>query len=222
MDDRPATERDDAREGAVFEPVPLRATGRPPILLAVLLAVIGGAVALGMAGRPSESPAPAPLQGAAAAAPSPLAVKKAPAARTPRPRGSPPSAAVKLLQLDLRPDERHLFVHGDVFSLDAFIVVVSLEDRGTVTASRTVSMPGGSTAFLTGANPRFDVLFDLPPDAAPGSIWIRANTYDSHGDLVASVREPMRPESAAVMVGLSGRSGFGLFAGDGETFAAGR
>jgi hypothetical protein len=109
-----------------------------------------------------------------------------------------------------------------VFSLDAFIVVVSLEDRGRVTATRTVSMPGGSTAFLTGANPRFDVLFDLPADAAPGSIWVRANTYDSHGDLVASMREPLGPVRKADAVLSPRNGGFGLFGGTGDQFAGGR
>ncbi len=221
MDDRRDPEHGDARDGAVFEPAPLH-PGRPPILPAVLLLVIGAGVALGVAGRSVESRAPVPPQAGLSAPASPLVLEVAPPSRTARPRVPPPAAVTELLQLDLRSDERRVFVHGDVFSLDAFIVVVSLEDRGRVTVTRTVSMPGGSTAFLTGANPRFDVLFDLPADAAPGSIWVRANTYDSHGDLVASMREPLGPVTEADAV-LPPRDGsFGLFGGPGDQFGGGR
>ena len=105
------------------------------------------------------------------------------------PRSPDLSVVPELMRIDMRPNGRHLFVHGDVFSLEAFIVVVSLEDRGVVTDTVTVSMPGGSTAFLTDANPRFHARFDMP-DAAPiGSIWVRANAYDTHGDLILSLRQ---------------------------------
>lgn len=200
MDDRRAPDRDDAAEGAVFVPARLRAGGRPPILPGAVLLGMIAAVAVGVAGRSSGTTPIVRSEvalGSTPASPS----WEVPGTTRPeaRPRASARGRPVELLRLDLVRHEPHLFVHGDVFSLDAFIVVVSLEEGGRVTATRTVDMPGGSTAFLTGANPRFDVRFDLPAGAAAGRIWVRANTYDSHGDLVASMREPLRQDGAGGM-----------------------
>jgi hypothetical protein len=189
MDDRRG--QDDAPDEAVFTPAPLRAGGRPPVFLAgaaLVIVVLVGAATLDRLG--GDRPRPAAFQPLATASAG-IPADTAPPARTSRPR--PPGLTVvpALIRIDVRPDGRHLFVHGDVFSLEAFIVVVSLEDQGVVTDTQTVNMPGGSTAFLTDANPRFYARFDMPRRAPAGSVWVRASAYDTRGDLVVSLRQPV-------------------------------
>ncbi len=193
MDDRRGL--DDAPDEAVFTPAPLRPRGRPPILVArvalVIVALVGAATLDRLGG---DGPPPAAFEPLVATSDSVAAGTRAPA-RTPRPRSTGPALVPELIRFDARPDGRHLFVHGDVFSLDAFVVVVALEDRGVITASRTVNMPGGSTAFLTEANPRFMARFDMPRRAPAGSVWVRAAAYDTDGDLVVSLRQPVMAEA---------------------------
>lgn len=193
MDDRHG--QDIPPDEAVFAPARLRAGGRPPILVAgvaLAIAALVGAATLDGLGRDRSVPGTA-VPAAAMTAPAAVAAGVEPTTRTSRSSQSqgPPigTATPELMKIDLRPSGGHLFVHGDVFSLEAFIVVVSLEDRGVVTATRTVSLPGGSTAFLTDANPRFQALFDMPSEPPTGSIWVRANAYDTHGDLILSLRQ---------------------------------
>lgn len=193
MDDR--RRKDDQPDEAVFAPVPLSARGRPPIILAgvalAIVAAVSAATLEGVGGDPSIPAGVVPAV-TAVTAPQALAARTELPTRSSRPpRPAQPTVTPELIRLDLRPSGRHLFVHGDVFSMDAFIVVVSLEERGVVTETRTVSMPGGSTAFLTDANPRFQARFDMPQEARVGFLWVRANAYDSHGDLILSLREPV-------------------------------
>jgi hypothetical protein len=114
--------------------------------------------------------------------------------RTSRPATG--EAAPALLQVEASPNGTHVFVNGDVFSMAAFRVELSLEAGGTVTATRSVSMPGGSTAFLTGANPRFQVQFDVPAEV--GALWVNAIAYDVAGVVVASLRQPVRSRVVAL------------------------
>jgi len=194
MDDRRG--QDDAPDEAVFTPAPLRPRGRPPILVAgvalVIVALVGAAT-LDQRGR--HRPAPAGFEPLVTTTDAVAAGTTRPAG-TPRPRPRGPAGVPELIRLDARPIGRHLFVHGDVFSLDAFTVVVALEDQGVVTATETVRMPGGSTAFLTDANPRFQARFDMPRRAPAGSVWVRANAYDTHGDLILSLRQPVPAEAS--------------------------
>jgi hypothetical protein len=192
MDDRRRTDGGDRGDGATFEPVRLRPGGRAPTLLVGGVLAIALTAAAGVLDRGPEPPV-APITerpliaqpvGVASAAPRPSHRHSAAVSRSPR-------TAADLMLLDVRPDGRHLFVHGDVFSLDALVVVVSLEAGGAPLETRRVKLPGGSTSFLTGANPRFDIRFDMPGDAAPGSHWVRASTYDADGVPVASLREPV-------------------------------
>ena len=83
-----------------------------------------------------------------------------------------------------------------MFSLDAFVVVVSLEEKGVVTATEAVNMPGGSTAFLTDANPRFRARFDMPKRARAGTVWVYANAYGTNGALIVSLRQPVVAEAS--------------------------
>lgn len=199
MDDRRGL--DDAPDEAVFTPAPLRARGRPPILVAgvaLVIVALVGAAALGRLG--GDRPPPAAFEPLVTTSDAVAAGTRTPArtrvpARTPGPRPTGPALVPELIRFDARPDGRHLFVHGDVFSLDAFVVVVALEDRGVITATRTVNMPGGSTAFLTEANPRFMARFDMPRRASAGTVWVRAAAYDTDGDLVVSLRQPVMAEA---------------------------
>ncbi len=191
MDDRRG--RGGRLDEATFAPAPLRARGRPPILgagVAIVIVALVGAAMLDRLGDERSVPGaslPGLSTSAAIAGDSPLPTRPS---RPSRPSGPAiPTIRPQLMKLDLRPDGRHLFVYGDVFSLEAFIVVVSLEDRGVVTDTVTLSMPGGSTAFLTDANPRFQARFDMPAGAPIGSVWVRANAYDTHGDLMLSLRQ---------------------------------
>ena len=209
MDDRGG--RDD-REGAVFVPAPLRARGRPPILGAGMVLAVGALVVIGALDQ-LDAPGPGTAEGVPDASAAAVIVTDTPRPASTRTARAPISAPPDdLIKLDLRPDGRHLFVHGDVFSLEAFIVVVSLEDQGVVAETRTVSMPGGSTAFLTDANPRFQARFDMPDEASSGSLWVRANAYDTHGDLILSLRQ----EVLLAVHSSPGRAGNGDF----ELFAA--
>lgn len=188
MDDRRG--QDDGLDEAVFAPAPLRARGRPPIVGAgvalVVLALVAAAALDRLGGGRFVPGEPLP----ALATPAALAAASQVPTRSSRPPGPGiPTVRPEFMKLDVQPHGRHLFVHGDVFSLEAFIVVVSLEDRGVVTDTVSVSMPGGSTAFLTDANPRFQARFDMPDEAPIGSIWVRANAYDTHGDLILSLRQ---------------------------------
>jgi hypothetical protein len=185
---------------AVFAPARLAAGRRTWLPIAAFVLVVAGLIGAGTVldrlDPTDRSVAPVAQQ------PGPSAGVALATATPPRTTG-PQVARIRptLLAIDARPFGSHVFVNGDVFSLDAFLVVVSLEAHDTVTATHKVRMPGGSTAFLTEANPRFLVLFDVPD--APGQLWIRANAYDAHGDIVASLREPVlarnadQPSSAA-------------------------
>ena len=146
MDDRRG--QHDAPDEAVFTPAPLRPRGRPPILVAgvalVIVALVGAATLDRVGGL---RPAPVEIEPVVMESEA-VAIGTQPPARISRPPRSPGLTGVpELIKLDLRPNGRHLFVHGDVFSLEAFIVVVSLEEHGVVTDTQTVSMPGGSTAL---------------------------------------------------------------------------
>ena len=97
------------------------------------------------------------------------------------------SPAGSVIRVDVTPDGRHLFVHGEVLTNRVMLVVVSLRDRlGRTSEIRSVDIPGGSTAFRLGAVDRFDVQFDrpLPKDAAGATIWVTC--YDRFGAVVGS------------------------------------
>ena len=89
-------------------------------------------------------------------------------------------------------------MHGDVFSTAVVNVVVSLEDSaGSVVDSRSASVPGGSTAFRLGPNPRFDVRFDVPDELMADGLWIRANAFNAGGTSIGTTREPVVPPRVA-------------------------
>jgi hypothetical protein len=196
MHDRPGP--DDAHDGAVFEPAPIRPGKGPPILLAGMAIAFGALVVMGaLEGLDGTSAVPADRD-AAVTAPVAVATRTPRPARTAQPPG--PAPALPILALEPRPAGSHLFVHGDVFSLGVIVVTVSLEDvDGAVTATRSVRLQGGSTAFRLAPNARFDVRFDVPDELMGEGLWVRANAYDARGRIIGSFRVPVRRPSNVVL-----------------------
>ena len=110
------------------------------------------------------------------------------AVSTTEPRAVEPSIVpADLLRIDATPVGRHLFVHGEVFSLRVSVVIVSLRDIGGRTLEiRTLDMPGGSTAFRIGSVNRFEVRFDLPDPETADSVIVQASGYDAGDDRIVS------------------------------------
>jgi hypothetical protein len=153
-------------------------------LLVAVVALIGSAI---LAAAPGRTDQPDAALVAPPSEPVATVVETASPRGTSRPATG--GAAPALLQVEARPNGRYVFVNGDVFSMAAFRVEISLEAGDTVAATRSVNLPGGSTAFLTGANPRFQVQFDVPAEV--GALWITATAYDLGGDIVASLHQPV-------------------------------
>jgi hypothetical protein len=197
MHDRPGP--DDARDGAVFAPTPIRAGKRPPVLLAGMALAFGALVAAGALDGLGGTSAVPDDRDAVVTAPVAVATRTPRPERTAQPPGPAPS--LPLLALDPRPAGSHLFVHGEVFSLGVIVVTVSLEDAaGTVSATRSVKLQGGSTAFRLAPNARFDVRFDVPDELMGEGLWVRANAYDARGQAIGSFRVAV-PRSSNVVLG---------------------
>ena len=183
-------------EGAVFAPTRVRGTRGPRILAGLVVVAIGGLIALGAFDKLAE-PAPdgqqvalgGPSGGAAtASATDPHRDSRPPAhgsAPSARPSGGGPDA---LIALDVRPAGSHLFVHGDVYSLDIVRVVVRVADAGGhVAARQAIDIPGGSTAFMLGAVPRFDAHFLLPDEVQADGFSVSATAIDASGQRLFTV-----------------------------------
>jgi hypothetical protein len=209
-DDRGSAIRQD---GAVFAPASVRPGRRPGFVAVGIVVALGGLVAVGaldrLAGRDeSQSGHDGMLPPAAEVRPTPEPlVSRAPTTpqeRTDRfvngPEVPPDLPPTGVLALDLRPAGSHLFVHGDVFSLDVARVSVDLEDSGgsLVTARESVEIPGGSTAFRLGAVPRFDVQFSVPDEVMGEGMWIAVTAYSDAGSTLATVRQ-LVPRTLDVM-----------------------
>jgi hypothetical protein len=178
-----------AEDGAVFAPVRIRGARRPRILASLVILAISGLVAIGALDRGAAPPGTATGAGAAEA-PAASGAAPTPHSTPNRPRASGPvSGAVdalgggaRYMELAIRPAGGDLFIHGDVFSLEVARVSVRLEDpAGNVAATRSVDIPGGSTAFRIGSVPRFEVHFTLGDDAQAVGFMISATALDSAG-----------------------------------------
>jgi hypothetical protein len=189
MDERRAEEP--GPDEAVFAPARI-ARRRTPILgLAV-------AAAIGIAGFALVGA----LDGAGDAA---TGDEKPPATRlidVAAPREVPPSlpgqvaASGRLLDLRATASGDTVLVHGDVFTLDAAVIVVSIADAADeVLEVRSVDMPGGSTAFRIGANDRFLEAFEIEGWPAARAASVTADAYDSLGLIIASARTSVRPSA---------------------------
>jgi hypothetical protein len=58
-----------------------------------------------------------------------------------------------------------------------------------VAATRSVEVPGGSTAFLIGAVPRFDVHFFLPDEVQADGFVVSATALDAKGRRLSTVEQ---------------------------------
>ena len=175
MDDQPRP--DAAEDGAVFASVKVTGRRRPRILASVLVVAIGGLIAVGAFDRGVAPPQAASVADATAAAKPPATAR--PTAQAFRSREAP---AAQLMDLAIRPAGPDLFVHGDVFSLDVARVTIRLEDSsGDVAQTKSVDIPGGSTAFRIGAVPRFDVHFLLATEVQADGFMVSATALDAAG-----------------------------------------
>jgi len=183
LDDQPRPGA--AEDGAVFAPVRVKGARRPRLLALLAVAGVGGLVAVGALDRGAAPPRAAAAADATAAADAPVtpvpSAQAFPSSRPPS-RGSIQGPAASVIDLAIRPAGSHLFIHGDVFSLDVARVTVRLEDSaGNVTATTSVDIPGGSTAFRIGAVPRFDVHFLLADEVQADGFMVSATALDSAG-----------------------------------------
>lgn len=181
MSTSPAHENRDplAPDGAVFAPTVVRKARGPRALAGIVVVALGALVAIGALDR-GGTPEPNGVAIATDVAP----VTPAPSAQ----RG--PAIFDGLVQLDLRPAGSRLFVHGDVYSLNVVVVVLSIEDAaGHVADQRSVHLQGGSTAFRLGANTRFDALFDVPDELMGEGLWVHADAYDTRGRIVEAQQQ---------------------------------
>ena len=202
MDDRSdSAARDD---GATFAPARVRSSRAPRILASVVVVAVGAMIAVGALDRgpDGDSAVVTPASEAPAAT---VRVQTAQSSRPPpRPTSRPLASAAgspngQIFDLDVRPAGSHLFIHGDVFSLEVSRVRVRLEDAaGHVAATRAVDLPGGSTAFLIGAVPRFDVHFFLPDEIQADGFVVSATALDGKGHRLATVEQRI-PRAAVSM-----------------------
>jgi hypothetical protein len=205
MSTSPADEDRDpgAPEGAVFAPSMVRQARGARALAGIVVVAVGALIAIGELDRVA-GPEPASVAVTSAdPAPTALAPTALPSSRRssrPPPLGSiaatgsqhGPPASDGLLQLDVRPAGSRLFVHGDVYSLEVKIVVLSIEDAaGHVADVRSVRLQGGSTAFQLGPNPRFDAMFDVPDELMGEGLWVQANAYDPQGRIIEAQLQPV-------------------------------
>lgn len=189
MDDQPVPSA--SEDIAVFAPTRVRGARRSRILASIVVVALGGLVAVGALDRQADPNGTSAI----AASLAPAATLRAQTARSSRP---PPRASLgthgqavdAVLRIDVRPAGSHLFIHGDVFSLDVARVSVTVEDSaGHVAATKAVEVPGGSTAFRLGAVPRFDIHFFLPDEVQADGFVVSATALDSAGHKLATLAE---------------------------------
>jgi hypothetical protein len=205
----PAIEEDGERrlreEGAVFAPTRVRGARGQRVLASLVVVALGGLIGVGALDNVAE-PQPdgqqialvGPSIGAAPASTTDPHRDSRPPPHGGLPTGAPHGAAhLSLMDLDLRPAGSHLFVHGDLYSLDIVRVVVKLEDSaGQVAARQIVDIPGGSTAFMLGAVPRFDAHFFLPDEVQADGYSISATALDAKGHRLVTVARPVARATA--------------------------
>jgi hypothetical protein len=182
---------------------------RPPLVVLGWVAILGGIVALGLSGRPTQSGATATASKALVTAVGKIADATASplppflqffTATTP-PRFDPgsqtfPASGVVVtsapgpiaLQASRHPST--VYVHGDVFAQQVTWVFVSLQSLdGQVGGWASVSIPGAAGDGRDHRPAlRFDVELAIPTGLATGVLVVQANAYNASGSLVASTR----------------------------------
>jgi hypothetical protein len=181
----PADAGELAVDEAVFAPARLPRRRLPVAAVGIALAIAGLAV-VGSLDRLRETPQAAPK-------PASTRMIDVPAVREIPPHGfAPVPVSPPLLELAATTSGRSVYVHGDVFTRDAVVVIVSIADAADdVLEVRSVDMPGGSTAFRTAPNERFLEAFQVDSWPSTQVAWVRANAYDQFGMIIASAREPL-------------------------------
>jgi len=193
MDDR--SDSAARADGATFAPAQVRSSRAPRIVASVVVVAVGAMIAVGVLDREPDAGSVAVTPASEA----PAATPRVQTAQSSRPPPRPTTAAQasgggsttgQIFDLDVRPAGSHLFIHGDVFSLEVARVRVRLEDAaGHVAATRAVDLPGGSTAFQIGAVPRFDVHFFLPDEVQADGFVVSATALDAKGHRLATVEQ---------------------------------
>jgi hypothetical protein len=174
--------------------------GRGLKAAAALIVVIAGLTVAGVIGNGGNAPEVASsissgLGGPIATEPAALAGASSPTASPKEWTGVKtgddrvvPSFKPLLLALDAQSSDGLLFVHGDVYTRNAMLVVVSIADGEHRTIDvRSVNMPGGSTALRTGPNDRFSLAIPVDAETAKPA-WVWADAYDHNGAIIASAR----------------------------------
>ncbi|HET9852562.1 MAG TPA: hypothetical protein VFP56_08680 [Candidatus Limnocylindrales bacterium] len=172
---------------AVFAPARLPRRRVPVAAVGIGLAIAALAV-VGSLDRLRETPRTAEKPASSRMIDVPAVREVPPPAFVPVPVSAP------LLDLAASTSEGRVFVHGDVFTRDAVVVIVSIADAAEdVLDVRSVDMPGGSTAFRLGPNERFLEAFEVEGWPATQVAWVMANAYDKFGMIIASAREALSP-----------------------------
>ena len=111
------------------------------------------------------------------------------------PEAPPPAMSnPRSLAIQTRAWGPYVYVQGDVFSGDTELVVVSIWNVDEqVIQVRAISMPGGSTAFRTGGNDRFQLAFEVAGTAAREVAYVVANAYNRVGLPIGSARQGLNP-----------------------------
>lgn len=167
---------------AVFAPTRLPRRRAPVAAVGVGL-VIAGLALVGFLDRLRDAPP-------SAERPASTRMIDVPAVREIPPQAFVPvPVSPRLLDLAATGSGPSVYVHGDVFTRDAVVVIVSIADAADdVLEVRSVDMPGGSTAFRIGANERFLEAFRVERWPSTQVAWVMANAYDQFGTIIASAR----------------------------------
>ena len=174
-----------ADDEAVFAPMPLPRRRAPVAAVGVGLAIAGLAL-VGLLERVRDAPPSAERPASTRMIDVPAVREIPPQAFVPVPVSAP------LLELAATASGRSVYVHGDVFTRDAVVVIVSIADAADdVLEVRSVDMPGGSTAFRIGPNERFLEAFQVERWPSTQVAWVMANAYDQFGTIIASAREAL-------------------------------
>lgn len=184
-----------ADDAAVFhvERVGGGSARRPALVVGVVTLAVAALVVGGALGEDGPKPAVAAPTPAAHAAPTrgrDVAANRA----IPVPTAVATLEASPTLDIRTRAWGPYVYVQGDVFDLDTEVVVVSIwSPDDAVLQVRTVSMPGGSTAFRLGPNDRFQLAFEVGGIAAQEVAYVQANAYNGVGLPIASARQHLSP-----------------------------
>jgi hypothetical protein len=171
-------------EGVAFAPSRVETGhGRPMLLVAAFVALLGGLAYLGLSGGPTP-----PTTG-------PTATSRPLTAAVPAlPVATPLGDGLGSIELHLGSNATVLLVHGVLPDRSIVRVAVSLVDAdGSVADSQTLNLPGptASAGPEVAPGPSFDLRFRLPADAPTRALEVRATGFDVTGQAVAVAIQPV-------------------------------